>query len=138
MKSKQKLYLFSLIFLSLVLLCSLLYALHLRGKVAGLEKQISESPAYTKTPAVSMNSDLSQNNLPSEYKQAIREFIDQNIEKIVNEEHMGGGRWILTNLKFLSPRQIQIDFEDGHTTGQIILVIDDLKITDVKYRTSWQ
>ena len=85
-----------------------------------------------------MNSDLSENNLPSEYKQAIREFIDQNIEKIVNEEHMGGGRWILTNLKFLSPRQIQIDFEDGHTTGQIILVIDDLKITDVKYRTSWQ
>ena len=122
---KEKLYPFSLVFLSLILVSSLLYSLHLRGRVAELGSL-----------DLSKKSDLTENNLPSEYKQAIKEFINSNIEDIVTEEHMVGGRWIVTNLKFLSPRQIQIDFEDGHTVGQIILVIDKLKITDVKYRAS--
>jgi len=135
---KEKLYLFSLVFLSLILLSSLLYSLHLRERVAELDERLSEPPTYTSSLDLSKNSNLTENNLPSEYEQAIKEFINSNIEDIVNEEHMTGGKWIVTNLKFLSPSQIQIDFEDGHTTGQIVLAIDELKITDVKYRASWK
>jgi len=135
---KEKLYLFSLVFLSLILLSSLLYSLHLRGRVAELEKRLSEPPTYTSSLDLPENSDLPENDLPSEYKQAIHEFINNNIEDIVNEEHMTGGKWIVTNLRFLSPNQIQIDFENGHTAGQLVLAIDELKITDVKYRASWK
>ena len=135
---KEKLYPFSLVFLSLILVSSLLYCLHLRGKTEELEKQLSELTAYKPTPDLSKSSDLTGNNLPRQYRQAIEKFINDNLEDIVTEEHMTGGRWIVTKLKFLSPNQVQIDFEDGHSGGQIVLAIDELKITDVKYRASWR
>jgi len=135
-KLKEKLYLFSLIVLSLILLSSLLYSLNLRGRVAELEKRVSELPTFTSGPENLKNSNLSENNLPSKYRQAIEEFINNNIEDIVNEEHMTGGRWIVTNLKFLSPSQIQIEYEDGHNFGRLVLAIDELKVTHVKYHVS--
>lgn len=119
-------------------MASLLYCLHLRGKTEELEKQLSELTAYKPTPDLSKSSDLTGNNLPRQYSQAIENFINDNLEDIVTEEHMTGGRWIVTKLKFLSPNQVQIDFEDGHSGGQIVLAIDELKIADVKYRASWK
>ena len=133
---KEKLYLFSLVFLSLILLSSLLYSLHLRGRLGELEKQLSEQPTYTSGADLPKNSELTENNLPREYREAITDFINNNIEDIVNEEHMAGGRWIVTSLRFLSPSQIQIDYEDGHNPGQLVLSIDELKVTGVKYHVS--
>jgi hypothetical protein len=133
---KKKLYLFSILFLSLILLSSLLYSLHLRGRVAKFEKRLSELAKYTSSPEHPKNSDPSENNLPSEYRQAIEEFINNNIEDLVKEEHMMGGRWIVTNLKFLSPSKIQLEYEDGHNVGRLVLAIDELKVTDVKYHVS--
>ena len=133
---KERLYLFSAVFLSLILVSSLLYSLHLRGRVKELEKRLSGLPAYTRSPGLSENSDLTESNLPREYRQALEEFINNNIEDIVTEEHITGGRWIVTHLKFLSPSQIQIDYEDGHKAGQLVFAIDELKITEVKYRVS--
>jgi hypothetical protein len=133
---KEKLYLLSLVFLSLLLASSLLYSLHLKGSVEELENRLFELPTYTRSSDLSKNSDLPANNLPREYRQAIKEFINNNIEDIVNEEHMTGGRWIVTNLKFLSPGQIQIEYEDGHNIGRLVVTIDELKITSVQYHVS--
>lgn len=121
---KGKVYLISLIVLSLILVSSLIYSLRLRGTVEMLEERNSKNP------------DLTESRLTREYRQAIKNFININIEQIVPEKHMMGGRWLVTNLNFLSPSAIQIGYEDGHNAGRLVLTIDELKIIEMRYHLS--
>ena len=133
-KLREKLYLFSTLSLLLILISSLLQSFNLKGRVKELENQIFQLTTYKKSPPdLTKDSALMENNLPREYRQAVKAFIANNIEDIVNEDHMMGGRWIVTHLSFLSPSRIQIEYEDGHSAGQLVLGIDELEITNMKY-----
>ena len=106
--------------------------------IAALKRDIKQLEATVEKleERHSQNPDLAESRLPREYRQAIKKFINNNIEEIVNEKHITGGRWVVTNLSFLSPSLIQIDYEDGHNAGQLVLTIDELKIIKLKYHLS--
>ena len=62
-------------------------------------------------------------DLPISSQKKIIDFITANIEQIVNEEHMSGGKWFLTKIEFLNKGFVLVYYEDGHDAGHLILKI---------------
>jgi sensor domain CHASE-containing protein len=67
-------------------------------------------------------------------KQTIEAFIEKNIESIAPEEPVLGGKWFVTELKFLTPDTVRVHYEDGHVANVLDLKITNVKETQVNYR----
>lgn len=57
-------------------------------------------------------------------KREISSYIDTNIEDIVGEKHIAGGKWVVSKLTFMSSEYVLINYEDGHEPGQVIIKIE--------------
>lgn len=123
--------LFLIIFNLILLLCVLVSIAYFHTKLGNIENILYKQPAVTKPIT-------QQSSIPIVYKSLIDDFIQNNIEEIINEEHLVGGKWIITNQIYLSTNTIRIDYEDGHQSGQLILVIEDVKRDKIKYKILWK
>jgi hypothetical protein len=117
----------------LLILCILISAIYLDIKQNNLEKRLNNiEMLFRKQVTITK-----QDTIPPVYKALIDDFIQQNIEEIVNEPHLAGGKWIVTNQVYLSANTILIDYEDGHEAGQLIMVID-IQNNKIEYRVLWK
>ncbi len=123
--------LFLIILNLILLLCVLVSIAYFHTRLSNIENILYKQLAVTKPIT-------QQNSIPIVYKSLIDDFIRNNIEEIVNEEHLTGGKWIITNQIYLSANTIRIDYEDGHQSGQLIFLIEDVKGDKIKYKILWK
>jgi len=77
-------------------------------------------------------------HLPPDYKKLVREFIEKEADTFITEEHLVGGKWFVTEYRFLSPDLVLINYEDGHMAGQALLKIDHVKKKQVEAHIIWK
>jgi len=49
-----------------------------------------------------------------QYRGKIESLLDLNINEIVNDEPLQGGKWFVTDVKFITPAFLFVSYEDGH------------------------
>jgi len=79
---------------------------------------------------------LADDNLKG-YQTVIIDYVKKNIGKIVLEKPVLGGRWIVSDIKFLSPDIIKVEYEDGHIGGVIFLKIESAFDSKVVVKPFW-
>lgn len=62
----------------------------------------------------------------------IRRSISKNLTSIVSERPSLGGKWYLSEIKFIKKDLVYIEYEDGHTLGSLVL-----KITNPSDYKTW-
>ncbi len=67
----------------------------------------------------------------------IVDYVKKNINKIVLEKPVLGGRWIVTDIKFLTPDIIVVNYEDGHINGSIALKIESVIDSKIEISPFW-
>ena len=72
-----------------------------------------------------------------EFQKLIIDYVKKNINKIVLEKPVLGGQWIATDIKFLSPDIIKVDYEDGHIGGAIFLKIESAFDSKIVMKPFW-
>jgi hypothetical protein len=79
---------------------------------------------------------LANDNL-KEYQTVIIDYVKKNIGTIVLEKPVLGGRWIVSDIKFISPDIIEVEYEDGHIGGVIFLKIETAFDSKVVVKPFW-
>jgi hypothetical protein len=69
------------------------------------KKELSEEPVYT------------------EYKNTIQTWLDENISVLAPNEPLHGGKWFVSDVKFLSPSFVLVKYEDGHDLSIVLVQI---------------
>jgi hypothetical protein len=67
-------------------------------------------------------------------RKTIETFIKENIETIVPDNPKFGGSWFVTELMFLTPDMVRVNYEDGHKAGVLVLEIKHVQGNRVIYR----
>jgi hypothetical protein len=71
------------------------------------------------------------------FQKVIIDYVKKNINKLVLEKPVLGGRWLATEIKFFSPDIIEVKYEDGHINGVIFLKIDSAFDAKIVLRPFW-
>ena len=80
---------------------------------------------------------LSADDDLKEFQKLIIDYVKKNINKIVSEKPVLGGRWIVTDIIFLSPDIIRVNYEDGHISGGIFLKIESAFDSHIVIKPFW-
>ena len=85
----------------------------------------------------SKKENLSADGNLEEFQKLIIDYVKKNINKIVLEKPVLGGRWIATDIKFFSPDIIKVDYEDGHIGGAVFLKIESAFDSKIVIKPFW-
>jgi hypothetical protein len=108
------------------------YFLSFKGKGQTVENKLKdEHYNYLKEEKF-----LADDNLKG-YQTVIIDYVKKNIGTIVLEKPVLGGRWIVTDIKFLSPDIIKVEYEDGHIAGGMFLKIESAFDSKVIVEPFW-
>ena len=83
----------------------------LEKKVSEYGKQINELKNELEYYA-----NIPKDPLYEDYKKRISELIEKDIANIVSEEPWNGGKWFVTEIIFIDPSLVRVEFEDGHNS----------------------
>ena len=83
------------------------------------------------------NKDFLTDDNFKEFQKLIIEHVKSNINKMVSEKPVLGGRWIVTEITFLSPDIIEVHYEDGHIGGAIFLKIESAVDSKIVIKPFW-
>jgi hypothetical protein len=80
--------------------------------------------------------DIPENPFYEDYKNHISALIKRNISKIVKEQPVHGGHWFVTEIRFIDPTMVSVEYEDGHNSFvskiRIIRPVEGIKFEEVK------
>ncbi|OGP86385.1 MAG: hypothetical protein A2Z08_10010 [Deltaproteobacteria bacterium RBG_16_54_11] len=110
----------------------ILFLYNLNKRVLSLEKDFLSF----KGKGQEVENKLQDDNL-KEYHAVIIDYVKKNINEIALEKPVLGGRWIVTDIKFLSPDIIEVAYEDGHIAGGIFLKIESAFDSKVIVKPFW-
>ena len=83
------------------------------------------------------NENFLANDNFKEFQKVIIDYVKKNIDKIVLEKPVLGGRWIVSDLIFLSPDIIEVKYEDGHIGGVMFLKIESAFDSKIVIKHFW-
>ena len=120
----------------ILIMIGLIYNLHTR--IVSLEtKSISSKEPREKNYDYLKNKDFLEDEKFKEFQELIIDHVKSNISKIVTEEPVLGGRWIVTKIAFLSPDIIEVHYEDGHIGGAMFLKIESAIDSKIVMKPFW-
>jgi hypothetical protein len=106
--------------------------LSFRGKEKAVENKLKDDNyKYLKKENFFADDNL------KEYQTVVIDYVKKNVGKIVLEKPVLGGRWIVSDIKFLSPDIIEVEYEDGHIGGVIFLKIESAVDSEVVVKPFW-
>lgn len=142
MKIKNKFNAVFLMVLLIMILLTIYYSYNQKNRIGVLETELGflekklsiiESRGYKST-----SPEFYSSSAPNfaEYQKAIAEHLDKNINKLITEKPYGE-RWVISNLEFLSPDIIAVNYEDGHDVGSIYLKVESAYGSAVTIKPFW-
>jgi hypothetical protein len=69
-----------------------------------------------------------------EFQKIIIEYVNKNISKLVPEKSTMSGRWVVSDIEFLSPEVIKVIYEDGHEEGIIFFKIEKAYNSEIEIK----
>jgi len=118
-----------IILVFILILCIVALFMYMNSRLSTIERSFNKLTNLSATV---------EQNMPSDYRSFIDEYLQKNMEKIVKREHPVGGKWIITKRIFLSANTLVLDYEDGHESGQLVLVINEIRGDKIRYKILWQ
>jgi hypothetical protein len=129
-----------------LILMMIIFAYNLNKRVVSLEEDFLSFKEKAKATEhrineenynYSKNVDFLTDDHFKGFQKVIIDHVKKNINKLVLEKPVLGGRWLATDIKFLSPDIIEVKYEDGHINGVIFLKIDSAFDSKIVLRPFW-